>query len=57
VPSLNEVVDGDLEAYLFFYSVLLLVKSISLTSRHDFVSLFGCPRLGEADFVGFEVLI
>ena len=40
-----------------FYSVLLLVKSISLTSRHDFASLFGCPHLGEADFVGFEVLI
>ena len=37
--------------------VLLLVKSISLTSRHDFDSLFGCPHLGEADFVDLEVLI
>ena len=43
--------------HIYFYGVLLLVKSISLTSRHDFVSLFGCPRLGEADFVGFEVLL
>ena len=34
-----------------------LVKSISLTSRHDFVSLFGCPRLDEADFVDLEVLL
>ena len=34
-----EVDFGDLEAYLFC-SVLLLVKSISLTSRHDFDSLF-----------------
>ena len=33
------------------------MKSISLTSRHDFVSLFGCPHLGEADFVDLEVLI
>ena len=40
-----------------FYSVLILVKSISLTSRHDFVSLIGCPHFGEADFVDLEVLI
>ena len=33
------------------------MKSISLTSRHDFVSLFGCPRLDEADFVDLEVLL
>ena len=52
-----EVDFGDLEAYLYFTVFFFLVKSISLTSRHDFVSLFGCPRLGEADFVGFEVLI
>ena len=52
-----EVDFGDLEAYLFFYSVLLLVKSISLTSRHDFDSLLGDLHLGEVDFVGFEVLI
>ena len=37
--------------------VLLLVKSISLTSRHDFDPFFGCPHLGEADLVDFEVLI
>ena len=37
--------------------VLLLVKSISLTSRHDFDPFFGCPHLGEADFVDLEVLI
>jgi len=40
-----------------FLAVYFLVKSISLTSRHDFVSLFGCPRLDEADFVDLEVLI
>ena len=33
------------------------MKSISLTSRHDLVFLFGCPHLGEADFVDLEVLI
>ena len=33
------------------------MKSISLTSRHDFDSLLGVLHLGEADLVDLEVLI
>ena len=33
------------------------MKSISLTSRHDFDSLLGVLHLGEADLIDLEVLI
>ena len=57
-------------------SVLILVKSVLLTSRYQFISCsalssvesilltlrhdfdpFGCPHLGGADLIDFEVLV